>query len=85
VWREEFVIEHMKGGSSDPVPTYCAVRTRTYKYVAYSTHEEELYDLVSDPYETHNLAKLDAYASLKAALRARAQALCTPTPPGFTW
>jgi N-acetylglucosamine-6-sulfatase len=85
VWRVEFVIEHMKGGTSDPVPTYCAVRTKTYKYVAYSTHEEELYDLVSDPYETKNLAKHAGYATLKATLRARAQALCTPTPPGFTW
>jgi hypothetical protein len=47
--------------------------------------EQELYDLVSDPYETTNLAKLTAYATLRTALRARAMALCSPTPPGFTW
>jgi hypothetical protein len=85
VWRSEFVLEHMKGGSSDTVPSYCGVRTTSYKYVAYATHEQELYDLVSDPYETKNLAKLTAYATLRTALRARAMALCSPVPPGFTW
>jgi N-acetylglucosamine-6-sulfatase len=84
-WRIEFPIEHMKGGAGDPVPSYCAVRTRTQKYVAYNTKEEELYDLVNDPYETQNLAKNSQYANLKATLRARAQALCNPVPPGFSW
>jgi hypothetical protein len=84
-WRTEFPLEHMKGGSSDIVPSYCGVRTTQYKYVAYNTKEEELYDLVNDPYEIQNLAKKTAYATVKANLRARAQALCKPVPPGFSW
>jgi arylsulfatase A-like enzyme len=84
-WRTEFPLEHMKGGSSDIVPSYCGVRTTQYKYVAYNTKEEELYDLVNDPYEIQNLAKKTAYTTVKANLRARAQALCKPVPPGFSW
>jgi N-acetylglucosamine-6-sulfatase len=84
-WRTEFPLEHMKGGASDIVPSYCGVRTGSYKYVAYNTKEEELYDLVNDPYELQNLAKQAAYATLKADLRAQAQALCKPVPPGFSW
>ena len=84
-WRVDFPLEHMKGGASDIVPSYCGVRTAQYKYVAYNTKEEELYDLVSDPYEIQNLAKKTAYTTVKANLRARAQALCKPVPPGFSW
>jgi N-acetylglucosamine-6-sulfatase len=84
-WRRAFPIEHLQGGSGDSVPTYCAVRTRTAKYVAYSTREEELYDLVRDPFEVHNLADDHASRHLKASLRARARALCHPVPPGFFW
>jgi arylsulfatase A-like enzyme len=84
-WRVDFPLEHMKGGASDIVPSYCGVRTAQYKYVAYNTKEEELYDLVSDPYEIQNLAKKTAYTTVKANLRARAQVLCKPVPPGFSW
>jgi arylsulfatase A-like enzyme len=84
-WRREFPIEHLQGGTDDPVPTYCAVRTRTAKYVAYSTKEEELYDLVHDPFELHNLAQDPASEQVKASLRARARAACDPVPPGFSW
>ena len=84
-WRTEFPIEHMQGGSGDPVPSYCAVRTKRYKYVAYDTGEEELYDLATDPYETQNLANTPANEALEASLRTRARALCKPVPPGFRW
>ena len=84
-WRPAFPIEHLKGGPGDPVPSYCAVRTRTAKYVAYGTKEEELYDLVHDPFEVRNLANDPAWQQRKTSLRARAQALCHPVPPGFSW
>jgi arylsulfatase A-like enzyme len=84
-WRRQFPIEHLQGGAADPVPSYCAIRTRTAKYVAYATNEEELYDLAHDPFEVHNLAHDPASGQLKASLRARAQALCDPVPPGFSW
>jgi arylsulfatase A-like enzyme len=84
-WRRAFPLEHMKGGTDDIVPSYCGVRTGSYKYVAYNTKEEELYDLVNDPYELQNLAGDAAYATLKASLRARAHRLCKPAPPGFSW
>jgi N-acetylglucosamine-6-sulfatase len=84
-WRRQFPIEHLQGGAADPVPSYCAIRTRTAKYVAYATKEEELYDLVRDPFEVHNLAQDPASGQLKASLRARAQALCDPVPPAFSW
>jgi N-acetylglucosamine-6-sulfatase len=84
-WRRAFPIEHLRGGSGDTVPSYCGVRTRTAKYVAYANGEEELYDLVHDPYEVQNLADDGASQQRKASLRARAKALCSPVPPGFSW
>jgi len=38
------------------VPTFRALRTTQYLYVEYSTGERELYDVVADPNELHNLA-----------------------------
>jgi arylsulfatase A-like enzyme len=66
------------------VPTYCGVRGERYKYVLYQTREEELYDLKVDPYELQNQAANPALAALKAQLRDRLSALCSPRPPGYT-
>jgi arylsulfatase A-like enzyme len=38
------------------IAPYEGLRTGRYFYVEYSTKERELYDLATDPYETHNLA-----------------------------
>ena len=85
-WRTSVLAEHLQGsGDSDPVPTYCAIRTDRYKYVAYATHEEELYDLRTDPYELTSRHADTALAATKAQLRSDLRALCTPVPPGFTW
>jgi arylsulfatase A-like enzyme len=43
--REKFYLAPFEG-----------LRTERYFYVEYSTKERELYDLVTDPYEMHNLA-----------------------------
>jgi arylsulfatase A-like enzyme len=79
--RSDFLIEHLEG--TNPIPTYCAVRTRTATYVRYATGEEELYDLVADPYELDNLVPTDRSGDLLARLRGRLHDLCSPPPPGF--
>ena len=67
-------------------PAYCGYRNRNYLYVDYSAGAgEELYDYTVDPYELTNVASDPAYAATVAQLRARAVALCSPTPPGFSW
>ncbi len=80
-WRTDTLIEHM---GSNP-PSFCAVRTQIWKYVQYATGEEELYDLVADPYELQNVAGAAANAATLASLRTRAHQLCSPPPPGFTF
>ncbi len=86
-WRRSILVEHLLSGPtrlSAPIPTYCSVRTINLKYVAYSTHEEELYDLERDPYELDNRASHPAYRGRLLALRERLKAMCAPAPPGFT-
>ncbi len=53
-WRHALLIEHLRG--TNPIPTYCAVRTSRYLYASYDTGEQELYDLAQDPFELENLA-----------------------------
>jgi arylsulfatase A-like enzyme len=83
-WRSGFLIEHLRSSAVE-VPTYCALRSRRFLYVAYETREEELYDLRTDPGELQNLASELVYASVLAARRARLRALCDPPPPGDTF
>ena len=76
-WRSDVLTEYVQGG--DPIPSYCAIRTATRKYVGYVTGEVELYDMVRDPYELQNAAGNPAYAADVAALAARAAASCSLT------
>jgi arylsulfatase A-like enzyme len=80
-WRTDFLIEHMEG--SNPVPSYCGVRTETQKYVRYATGERELYDLSEDPDEMVNLVDDPARSNDVATLDARLDDLCDPPPPGM--
>jgi arylsulfatase A-like enzyme len=82
-WRPDLLIEH--GVDERYIPAYCGVRTANLTYVQYSTGEEELYDLVNDPFELQNEAENPAFADALSALRARDHQLCVPTPPGFAW
>lgn len=79
--REDLLIEHLAG--ANPVPTYCAVRSRRWTYVRYATGEEELYDLQADPYELQNLADDPRFADVLHERRARLAELCDPPPPGY--
>lgn len=80
-WRRDFLVEHLEG--TNPVPTYCAVRSTRWTYVRYSDGEEELYDLTADPDQLVNLAGDPAAADALATMRSRLEVLCDPPPPGF--
>ena len=80
--KEKILIEH---GGGVAVPAYCGVRVQGWTFVRYATGEEELYDLSADPWETQNVAADPAEAARLGHLRALAQGMCQPTPPGFTW
>ena len=80
-WRTDFLIEHMQG--TNPVPSYCGVRSRTHKYVRYVTGERELYDLETDPGEMVNVVDDPTMAADVGRLDARLDELCDPAPPGM--
>jgi N-acetylglucosamine-6-sulfatase len=80
-WRSDFLVEHLEG--TNPVPTYCAVRSERWMYVRYATGEEELYDLIADPHELENLAAGPVDRPVLEDRRARLRDLCSPVPPGY--
>jgi arylsulfatase A-like enzyme len=82
-WRSDFLIEHLS--DEDTVPSYCAVRNQRHLYVVYVTGEEELYDLLLDPYQMTNVATDPLMETTLQQLRIRAKELCSPPPPGFTF
>jgi arylsulfatase A-like enzyme len=82
-WRSELLLEHT--GPYLGRPAYCGVRTMDWTYVQYATGEEELYDLVNDPWQLENRSSDPGYASVLDQLRADDHRLCDPVPPGFTW
>ncbi len=78
-WRQALLIEHMRG--TNPIPTYCAVRTARYLFATYETGERELYDLESDPFQLQDLA--GTQPGLEGRLDATLRGLCEPPPPGL--
>jgi N-acetylglucosamine-6-sulfatase len=78
-WRRALLIEHLRG--TNPIPTYCAVRTERYLFASYDTGERELYDLRADPFELRNLSGREP--GLEGKLDATLRSLCDPPPPGF--
>jgi N-acetylglucosamine-6-sulfatase len=83
-WRRSFLIEHMLDSLHLKVPTYCALRTPRYTYVLYANGEDELYDLVADPYQLRNRADRPAERARVRKLRAEVLERCDPPPPGFS-
>ena len=82
-WRRDFLVENLATTSSLLVPTYCALRNEQYTYVQYVTGEEELYDLLADPYQLQNRATDPSLRTALVRARSRLSALCTPRPPGL--
>ena len=80
-WRTSFLIEHLQGANK--VPSYCGIHELDRVYVRYATGEEELYDLVADPFQLSNLAGDPARANELSQLRAQLYRLCAPAPPGY--
>jgi arylsulfatase A-like enzyme len=78
-WRSALLIEHMRG--SNPIPTYCAVRTERHLFVTYETGERELYDVGSDPFQLRNVAGTEP--AIETRLARVLQRLCEPPPPGL--
>lgn len=52
-----------------------AIRTEEYKYVEYGSGEEELYNLIKDPYELENIADGKDWQDLKVDLAAKLRLL----------
>ncbi|MGV9325911.1 sulfatase family protein [Streptosporangium sandarakinum] len=60
-WRQNVLLEfnrpfNLDSARQTPVPAYRGMRTARYTFVRYATGEYQLYDLVTDPYQLHNLA-----------------------------
>ena len=59
-----------------------AVRSARWRYIRYSTGDEELYDHDSDPHEWHNLAEKHAYAEVVKDLSQHLPWVNVKTAPG---
>ncbi len=71
-WRESVLVEFYTYENPFPWLTdmdYRAVRTLQYKYIHWTHHPDELYDVVADPYETRNLIGEPGMAEIAAQLR----------------
>lgn len=75
-WRKVQLVEHFvtKGDRTHRQPAFEALRNASMIYVVYGTGEQELYDLVADPYEVSNQAAVAA-PELLAELQARTEAM----------
>ena len=65
---------------------FVGYRTADAVYIRYRYGEQEMYDLVADPYELDNVHGVPAYADLEASLSASVDAIvrtrCRSAPPG---
>jgi N-acetylglucosamine-6-sulfatase len=77
-WRSSILLElaSRDGGR----PTFWGIRTDEWKYSELETKEEELYDIVNDPYELQNRAGEPALAQLQAGLAAELEVLKAAPP-----
>ena len=83
-WRTQFALEHQNAEAPHFIPPYCGLRTGRFTYARYVTLEEELYDLVEDPWQLTNVAADPAYRTVRDRLRRLLRTTCDPPPPGAT-
>ena len=79
-WRHALLIEHLRG--TNPIPTYCAVRTSRYLFASYETGERELYDLAAGSVRAARTSRATRRHS-QSRLEDVLERLCDPPPPGF--
>jgi arylsulfatase len=69
-WRDEFFYEHPTITSRDRIPASQGVIRRDWKYVHFPEFDyEQLFNLIEDPEELHNLAGVAAHATPQATMR----------------
>ncbi|AWS45877.1 multidrug transporter [Streptosporangium sp. 'caverna'] len=101
-WRQNVLLEfyrptNQSSARQTPVPAYAGMRTGQSLFVRYSTGEYQLYDLIRDPYELHNLAakvpltviaqfnrQLDALVSCSGATCRSADSVRPPALPDLS-
>jgi N-acetylglucosamine-6-sulfatase len=82
-WRDGFLIEQYEDDGEERsmvsrVPAYVGFRTNEWKYIEYVTGEQELYNLLTDPYEMNNLAGLAEYDSVIQEMQQRIDEIRNP-------
>jgi len=80
-WRNRGGVDESRA----PMPSYCAVRTRTWLYARYATGFEEVYNVAKDPALLNNIARDRSAQGTLAHLRKKTRAGCAPHPPNFSW
>ncbi len=65
-WRQVVFVQSY---ISDRAPAWVGAVAGRYKWVQYSTLEQELYDLLQDPYELRSLAGVPGYADTRKAMQ----------------
>ena len=82
-WRTAALTEYFLEKVS-PVPPWHAARTDRWKYIHYTDEPgwDELYDLLEDPKEEHNLAKETSAADALATMKKELTRLLAETPSG---
>lgn len=73
-WRESMLFENWGYGSNGPYATWAALRTDGWKYIRQANGEEELYDLLFDPFEEESLHDDVAFNDVKTVLAAQLDA-----------
>ena len=72
------LLEHL---TTKRAPSFCGLRTNSWKYVLYRSGFQELYNLTRDPYELTNVAH--QRPNVRRNLRRATLAACHPRPPDW--
>lgn len=85
-WREDWLYEYWYEKPFIP-PTMRGVRTERYSYVEYpeTNDKPELFDMVKDPGQIHNLVEDPAYTRILLQMKARLTRLMKETQYPYQW